>query len=198
MARLGQNADGQPAPGKRIAVIGTSGSGKTYVGRTLAGKLGLTYVCNDALIWRPDWQPASEEERLAGTDEATAGDAWTFDGNLGSRPEDQLVLARCDTLVWLDLPRRSVHWQVIVRTLQRLLTRERLWHDNVERWSMLFSSDSIVWWSIKTFARRRREYAALFADPEMAGKTLIRIGSRREVDRWLAALPAITEKAAAR
>jgi len=176
------------APGSRIAVIGTSGSGKTYVAEALAQRLGIPYVCNDAIIWRPDWVPAPREERAAELEAATRGPAWTFDGNFGS-PEDEIALRRCDTIVWLDLPRWQVWWQVTVRTLRGLITKQPHWQNgNVERWRIFFSAENIVWWSMKTYTRRRREYAALFADPAYADRVRIRLRSRREVDAWLAAL----------
>jgi adenylate kinase family enzyme len=179
-----------PAPGNRIAVIGTSGCGKTTVAMALAAALGLRYVCNDAIIWRPDWQVTPDDEVYAEMDAATRDGGWTFDGNLGPRPCDQLVQSRCDTIVWLDLPRWQVWSQVSLRTLRRLVTRERLWHGNVESLRTLFSSDSIVWWSIKTFDRRRRRYGELFADPAHADRARIRLRSRGEVDAWLRSLNA--------
>jgi adenylate kinase family enzyme len=176
-------------PGRRIVVIGTSGAGKTYVARALATRLGLTYIENDAIIWRADWQPAPRDEVVAAFDAATRDDRWAIDGNLaGSHREDQLVLARCDTIVWLDLPRREVFASIIRRTLQRAWSREPLFHGNVERWQQVLSRDSMIWWSVKTFARRRRAYRALFADPRRADKIRIRLGSRAHVDGWLASL----------
>ena len=104
-----------------------------------------------------------------------------------------MVLDRCDTIVWLDLPRRQVWWQVTARTLRGLITRQPHWRNgNVERWRIFFSRENIVWWSVKTYARRRREYADLFADPAYAERVRIRLRSRGEVDAWLAALaPAV-------
>ena len=168
--------------GRRICVVGTSGAGKTHVAEALAAKLGLVYVSNDAIIWRADWQETPQDEVLEGVDAATQADGWTFDGNLGGSPEDQLVLARCDTLVWLDLPLWQVVSQVTRRTFGRAITKEPLWHGNQERWRNVFSPNSMVWWSIKTYRRRRRVYGTLFAATEQAGKTRIRLGSRREVE----------------
>ena len=171
--------------GRRICVIGTSGSGKTHVARELAGRLHIPYISNDAIIWRANWQETPADERIASFDAATSLPAWTIDGNLDSKAEDQLVLRRCDTVVWLDLPRWQVHAQVIARTLYRLVTREPLWHGNKESIRMMLSRDSVIWWSIKTFARRRRTYGALFANPPPDDRVWIRLRSRGEVNRWL-------------
>jgi adenylate kinase family enzyme len=177
-----------PHSGARIAVVGTSGSGKTYVAEELARIMGLRYVSNDALIWAADWQEVPRDQRYVAFEAATRDDGWTFDGNLGRDAGDQLVLSRCDTLVWLDLPRWQVWPAITRRTLWRAITREPMWHGNVERWRNVFSRDSMIWWSIKTFARRRVIYAALFANPDCADKTRIRLRSRREVNNWLASL----------
>lgn len=176
--------------GRRICVVGTSGSGKTFVAEALAARLGLRYICNDAIIWGPHWTPTPPEERLARFDAETSEDGWTYDGNIGASADDQLMLSRCDTLVWLDLPRLEVWSQMLRRTLWRVISREPLWHGNVETWRMMFSRDSIILWSIQTLSRRRRAYTALFADPAHAGRTRVHLHSRREVDRWLASLPA--------
>jgi adenylate kinase family enzyme len=184
-----------PDPGTRICVIGTSGSGKTYVAEALARILGLRYVSNDALIWAADWQEVPRDERYVRFEAATRENGWTFDGNLGPDAGDQLVLGRCETLVWLDLPRWQVWCSITQRTVSRAWTKEPLWHGNVERWRTLFSRDSMILWSIRTFARRRRSYTALFADPRYADKALIRLRSRREVNAWLASLVRLTQPA---
>lgn len=166
-------------------MIGTSGCGKTHTARALAARLDLRYIDNDAIIWRANWQPTPRPLVLAGFDAATATDRWVVDGNLaGPHPEDQLVLSRCDTIVWLDLPRREVFPAIVRRTLRRAWTKEPLFHGNVERWSQVLSRESMIVWSIKTFARRRRAYTKLFA--QRTDKTLIRLCSRTEVDAWLA------------
>lgn len=181
-----------PPTGRRLCFLGTSGSGKSYAAREVARRLGLRYVSNEALIWGAHWQPTPREVRPALFDAATRdedGRGWTFDGNTTGRdPEDRFVLDRCDTLVWLDLPRREVWAQVLWRTLHRVVTREPLWHGNIETWRMALSCDSIVLWSLRTFARRRRQFRAMFADPQYADRARIRLTSRRAVNAWLDAL----------
>ena len=181
-----------PPPGRRLCILGTSGSGKSYVAIEAARRLGLRYISNDALIWGADWTPTPRAARPALFETATRDDdgrGWTFDGNVtGADPEDACVLDRCDTLVWLDLPRRQVWPQVLWRTLRRVVTREALWHGNVETWRMALGRDSIVLWSLRTFARRRRQFRAMFADPCYADRVRIRLTSRCAVNAWLASL----------
>lgn len=174
--------------GQRIAVVGTSGAGKTYVARALAERLGVSFICNDSIIWQANWINTPREERLRRFDLATNTPAWTLDGNFGSMkdPEDHLILSRADTLVWLDLSRREVFTQLLVRTIRRAVTREELWHGNRESWRMSFASrDSILLWSWNTYALRREQYARLFSSPQAAHCRLVRLRSRQEVRRWL-------------
>jgi adenylate kinase family enzyme len=163
------------------------------VARALAERLGLRYVSNDALIWGPNWQEVPRDRRYEAFDRETLEGGWTFDGNLGPSPEDELVLSRCDTLVWLDLPRWQVMATITVRTLWRATTRERLWHDNVERWRNVFSSDSMIAWARRTYPGRKEQYAGLFADTAHAGRSRIRLRSRGEVATWL---KGVTKKSA--
>lgn len=174
-------------PGQRICVIGTSGSGKTYVAREVARRLGLRPIDADSLIWRANWESVPRDEQYVAFDRATAEGGWTFDGNLGPSAEDQLVLSRCDTLVWLDLPRWQVMTSITRRTLWRAITRRRLWHGNVERWRSVLSKDSMVVWAWRSYPRLKRRYEALFAKAD-DGRTRIRLTSRRAVNRWLASL----------
>jgi len=81
-------------------------------------------------------------------------------------------------------------WQVTRRTLGRWWRREVLWGTNRERLrnALLSREDSILWWAWTTWARRRREYEASFAQPR--AQTVLRLRSRREVEAWLRRLGA--------
>lgn len=184
-----------PSPGQRVVVVGNCGTGKTYVARRLADLLAVPYVCNDAVIWGPNWTPTPRPLRLERFEALTRGPGWTYDGNVGSLtdPEDLLILRRADTLVWLDLPRWAGGWQLLRRSVRRVWTREELWHGNRETFrGMFLSRDSILWWAWRLYGLRRRQYSAIAADPAWSHLICIRLGSRRQVDRWLAAVQAGT------
>lgn len=172
------------APGQRISVVGTSGSGKTTVGRGIADRMGIPFVELDALAWLPGWtnRPLVELRRLV--DERTCGPKWVMDGNY-SKVRD-LVWSKADTVVWLDYPFWRVFAQLWRRTLRRSFRREELWNGNRESLRMsFFSRDSILLWAIRTYPRRRRQYPELLARPEHAHLTVIRLRSPAETRRWL-------------
>lgn len=169
---------------RRIAVVGTSGSGKTTMARRLAEGLGVPHIELDALHWGPGWMPRSVEEFRQRTAEALASEAWTTDGNY-SQVRD-LVWSRADTVVWLDLPLPVVLWRVILRTILRVARREELWGGNRENVrNSFFSRDSIILWALKTYRRRRREYPLLLSRPEYGHLRVVHLRSPRQARRWL-------------
>ena len=56
-----------------------------------------------------------------------------------------------------------VLWRALTRTIRRVLTKEELFSGNRESLGMaLFSRESILWWVLTTFHRRRKQYHVLF------------------------------------
>lgn len=165
-------------------MVGTSGSGKTTVGRAIADRLGIPFVELDALAWLPGWtnRPLAELRELV--EERTRGPSWVVDGNY-SKVRD-LVWGRADTVVWLDYPFRRVFGQLLHRTVRRALRREELWNGNRESLRMsFFSRESILLWAIRTYRRRKRQYPELLARPEHGRLTVIRLRSAAATRRWL-------------
>jgi adenylate kinase family enzyme len=166
---------------RRINVVGTSGSGKTTFARSLAAHLGHPHVELDALNWGAKWTQATPEVMRQRVAEAVAGDRWVVDGNYSVSRD--LLWARADTVVWLDFSRPVVTWRVMRRTFSRLVRRTEMWAGNRESLRMMLSRNSIIWWSLRTYARRRRQYPALLAaHPHLR---VVRLRSPREAERWL-------------
>ncbi len=177
-----------PVPPVRINVVGTSGSGKTTFARAIAARLGYPHVELDALHWGPNWTEAEPAEFRTRVSEALAGERWVLDGNYSAVRD--LVWPRVETLVWLDFARSVVTWRVVRRSLARLVRRTELWAGNRETLGKLLGRDSIIWWSISTYARRRRDYPALIAaHPHLR---VVRLRSPAAAERWLHSLPRAT------
>lgn len=177
---------------RRVSIVGNSGSGKSTVGAALAQRLGVPFVELDAIMhYRPDWEDLPESDFRAAVAAVAAGDGWVVDGNyLVGR---DLVWARADTVVWLDLPRRTVIRQVVGRTAIRVARGTELWNGNRESLANALSRNperSIIRWAWTRHHVYRERYGAAMTDPEWAHLEFVRLPSRRAVSRWLASIPA--------
>ena len=179
-----------PTPGRRVVVVGTSGSGKTTMARRLAERLGVPHIELDALHWGPNWTEEPDEVFRERTVHALNGpDGWTVDGNYSVVRD--IVWSRADTVVWLDYSLPLILWRLTRRTFSRAVLKEEIWHGNKENLrTHLFTRDSLYWWVLTTYKKRRKQYPALFQDPEYAHLMKIRLRSASEANRWLASLPA--------
>jgi adenylate kinase family enzyme len=171
---------------RRIAVVGTSGSGKTWLGREIARRLVVPFVELDSIYHQPGWQPLPAEEFRRRVADIVAGAGWVIDGNYSAVRD--VVWTRADTVIWFDLPRRVVMRQLVTRTLRRAITRAELWNGNREPLTGLFLLDpetSIIRWAWLQHGSYRRRFAAASADPSYAHVAFIRIGSRADAVRLL-------------
>lgn len=171
--------------GQRIAVIGTTGSGKTTMARRVAEHFNYSHTEIDALHWGPNWTENPVELFREQITQALSGDGWVVDGNY--RSVRDLIWSRIDTVIWLDYSLPVILYRLIRRTLHRVITQEELWNGNRENWrTALFSRDSIILWALKTYRRRRREYPELLARPEYAGLIVVHLRSPRQTRQWWA------------
>jgi adenylate kinase family enzyme len=169
---------------RRVAVIGTSCSGKTTFAAALAARLQAPHIELDALHWRADWIPAPRENFRQAVAAATAADRWVSDGNY-SMVRD-LVWRRATTVIWLDYPFPTVLSRALYRTMRRALLREELYSGNRETLRKAFlSRDSILWWVLTTYRRGRREFPGLFEQPDFAHLETIAFRRPRDAEAFL-------------
>ena len=167
-------------PPRRVAVLGPSGSGKSTVAQTLAARWGLPYRATDPVFWQAGWRPASEPAVRTWLRQATAEPAWVLDGNFVSHRD--VLWARAELAVWLDLPLPACVWRVARRNLGWWWRRAPVWH--VERMTFPRACGGVRH-VVRTHATKRRDYPRLLA--QYPGLTVIRLTSPREVDCWLRA-----------
>jgi len=168
---------------RRIAVVGSTGAGKTTLAKTLAARFRYPHVELDALNWDAGWCMAPREVFRSRIASALALDAWVSDGNYSVARD--LVWGRADTLVWLDYPLRVILPRLIHRTIRRGVTGEELYNGNREHLTFLFARDSLVLWALKTHRRRRREYPTALAQPQFAHLAVLRLRTPAETAAWL-------------
>jgi adenylate kinase family enzyme len=167
--------------------VGTSGSGKSTLGAALAARLGADYLELDSVFHQPGWVPLPREEFRERVAAAVAGQRWVIDGNYTSQVRD-LIWARADTVVWLDLPRRTVMRRIIWRSFLRAAARKELWNGNRERWRNLFSLDkeeSVIAWAWQTHAATRARLEAAMADQGNSHLEFVRLKNPGAVRRFL-------------
>jgi adenylate kinase family enzyme len=174
---------------RRIAIIGTTGSGKSALAERLAPLLDAELIELDALFWTPGWRPVLPELFRQRVEAATAGERWIIAGNYGQVRD--LVWGRADTLVWLDFNLPVVLRRLTLRTVKRIVTRENLWNtDNRESLRVALGRQSIVRYALRTHRPNRTRFASDTADPRYAHLAVHRLESPRALDQWVARLKA--------
>jgi adenylate kinase family enzyme len=173
---------------QRVSVIGSAGAGKSTVGRALALAIGGDFLELDSVYHQAGWTPLPAPQYRARVAAAVAGERWVIDGNYSTVQD--LVWARADTVVWLDLPRRTVMRRLVWRTFRRVGGRAELWNGNREQWRSMLSWDkdeSVIAWAWQTYDSRRERYLAAMADQGNSHLRFVRLGSPAAVRRFLRA-----------
>ena len=176
---------------QRFSVVGSSGSGKTTTARAIADKLAYPRLELDSVFHLPDWEPLPDTEFRVIAREFTGQDQWVVDGNYTSHGVLDLVWEKADTVVWLDLPKRTVMQRVMRRTVRRAVKQEELWNGNREPWSNFTKwdhEDNIVRWAWTRFDGTRDNYERRMIDPLYAHLDFIRLRSRSDVADFIKSL----------
>jgi adenylate kinase family enzyme len=174
----------------RILVYGVTGTGKTTLAAAIAERTGLPWISVDDLTWNPGWVQVEDDEQHRRIAEICEGNRWILDTAYG-RWRD-IPLARTQLIVGLDYPRWVSLSRLLRRTLARIVDRHPICNGNMETLRGTFSSESIILWHFKSFARKRRRIREWAADP--TAPDVIRLTSPKQTERWLASLPAFDQK----
>ncbi|MBB5955952.1 adenylate kinase family enzyme [Saccharothrix tamanrassetensis] len=176
--------DELPHSPKRVLVAGTSGAGKSTMAGCVADVLGLSYVEMDSLFHGPQWTPRPEFE--ADVRELVKRETWATEWQYTlARP---LLLARADTLIWLDHAKHTVLRRVVVRTVVRRVRRVQLWNGNTEPplRTVFTDREHLLRWAWKSHGRTRDRIAAVLAGEHGSRLAVVRLRGQREVDQWRA------------
>jgi adenylate kinase family enzyme len=165
-------------------VIGSSCAGKTTLARRISNVLAVPHVELDALHWGPNWTERPDEVLRDAVRERASGEGWVIDGNY-SKVQD-IVWPRATDAVWLNYSFPVVFGRALRRTVRRMVTREELFGGNRESFRNSFlSRDSILWWVITTFGRRRRQYERTFEGRSFPELRLTELHHQRDADALL-------------
>jgi adenylate kinase family enzyme len=164
---------------KRVAVVGCGGSGKSRLARALGRELSLPVIHIDAEYWCPGWTATPQDEWELRHAELIAGERWVMDGNFHATMPQRV--GRADTVVFLDLPRRSCLRGALTRLARQWgQVRDDMGPDCPEGLDLPFLR--FIW----RFRRDvRPEMLVILQGFESDGGRVITLRSRREVDRFL-------------
>jgi adenylate kinase family enzyme len=174
-------ADRLPHRPTRVVVGGTSGSSKTTLARRIAAAIGASHTEIDSLHHGSGW--TVRPEFLADVAALAGRPQWVTEYQYpDARP---LLLARCDLVVYLLLPRWLVMSRVVRRTIGRSLRREVLWNGNLEPPLRTFFTDRdhvvrAAWRSHGRNAARIENIRV--ARPDVP---IVVLTSHREIAHWL-------------
>lgn len=172
----------------RLIIIGSAAAGKSTLAVQFARLLSIRAIDLDDLHWLPDWAHHTREDFRARVNDATAQPhkGWAVAGNYSSCRD--ILWSRATTIIWLDYDFGVVMKRLLSRTARRWWTQERLFGGtNTEQLSKIFSKDSLIWYAITTWRRRKREYPLAFAQPEHAHLQIIHLTDPAQTERLLAA-----------
>lgn len=156
----------------RIAVLGYSGSGKTYISNYISQKQSIPVLHLDAIKYDKEWRPINNELVLPLVSDFLEKDDWIIDGYYKNLLLEER-LNKADLLILMQLPRLTCLWSVIKRSKER--TREGYVND-------------LNWWFVKFTLFGCRNKARRNSYAEIAEKykdKIIVLKTRQQVNKFL-------------
>lgn len=166
---------------KRVLVIGPGGSGKSTFATRLGQILGIEVQHLDRHYWRAGWTKPSEEEWLKTVNNLISGDSWILDGNFGGTLA--LRVQRCDTIIFLDMPRLLCLWRI---TKRRSRFRNRSRPDMAEGCAEKLDLEFIDW--VWNYRHRSRPRVLKLLNENSESKKIVWLRSNADAERFLKSL----------
>lgn len=161
---------------QKIAIIGSSGSGKSTFAKELSHTLHLPLFHLDSLYWKPNWEKTEKDAWIALQENLVQKSKWIIDGNYNSTLDIRICAA--DTIFFLNYSRITC----ISGVLRRYLTRKRA--DDIsgcrERLSLAF----LLW--IWNYPRNNAPKMIDALQKHASTKRIFIFANRRELNDFIA------------
>lgn len=163
---------------KRILVIGSGGAGKSTVARRLGQLLDIEVNHLDKFFWKPGWIESPPDEWRETVTELINRESWIIDGNYSGTLK--LRLQRCDTIVFLDMPRLLCLWRIVKRNL---LYRRGGRPDMAEGCLEKLDFEFVSW--VWNYSRRSRPKVVRLIREHSKEKRVVWLRSNADVEKFL-------------
>jgi adenylate kinase family enzyme len=171
----------------RIAIIGTSATGKSSLAQAIAQKFKLKYIEQDRHYWLPGWQVTPKEQFFTSVVKEISEDSWVICGNYSSTQEE--VWKRATHVIWLNFPLRTALSRGICRTFRRVLNNLECCNGNYESLRrVLRPKDSIIWYIFKSHRRLESHYTSSKLNGKFDHLIFLEFKSPTQAEKWLNAL----------
>lgn len=97
----------------KIIVIGSPGSGKSYLAKKLSEITSYPLYHLDNLFWNPGWIETPKEKWIEVQKKITTGDKWIIDGNYDSTMD--IRFEACDAIIFININRVICIKNAIIR-----------------------------------------------------------------------------------
>jgi len=164
---------------RRIVIVGSGGSGKSWLATRLAVITGFPLFHLDRCFLRPGWTMLPRDEREAQQEKMISGDSWIIDGNWASSMAPRFAAA--DLVIFLDINRLVCLWGVLCRAGKSRLDIP----DDLAEPKALSLANLRFYRRLLAYPKAERP-AVLALHDANPDTTFMRLHSRREVEELLA------------
>ncbi|HYG11089.1 MAG TPA: DNA topology modulation protein [Pyrinomonadaceae bacterium] len=164
---------------RKVLVVGSGGAGKSTFARRLGQLLNLEVIHLDSLYWNSGWVETPKAEWAKTVEELTRRDSWVMDGNYSGTLD--IRIKACDTLIFLDMPRRVCFGRVLKRLIAY---RHRTRPDMAAGCNEKLSWEFILW--VWNYPKTQRPNILDLMRQNAGHKKMIRLRSPAETERFLA------------
>jgi adenylate kinase family enzyme len=103
----------------KIYILGTAGSGKTYLAKKLSYKFKIKHYDLDDIYWSCKYSKKRDKREMKiKLNSLIKNKKWIIEGVYGSWIES--AIKKADLVIWLDIPFRVLSWRIFKRHFTRL------------------------------------------------------------------------------
>ena len=178
----------------RITIIGTTGSGKTFLARKLSALIGIPLYSLDKLN-----SPGNDNLLNAGefrdkVAHITKGEQWIIDGSY--KIVQDVIWPKADLIIWLDYPLYRVLFRQALRVIRKSsreagVEKSTVGDGNTRKktvWEKLSSYVKLVVGTVRKHSRNRREYPLGFDRLGISASVVLHFKSPAETAKFLEAI----------